>query len=54
MSQFQDLPDEIILKVLSYMALKDLMCCGQISKQIRAVSHDESLYQKIDVSGKKV
>ena len=54
MSQFQDLPDEIILKVLSYMLLKDLLCCGQISKQVRAVSHDKSLYQKIDLSGKKV
>ena len=54
MSQFQDLPDEIILKVLSYMVLKDLLCCGQTSKRIRAVSHDESLYQKIDLSGKKV
>ena len=54
MSQFQDLPDEIILKVLSHMVLKDLLCCGQISKRIRAISHDESLYQKIDLSGKKV
>ena len=54
MSQFQDLPDEIILKVLSYLDVKDMLCCGQTSKQIRAVSHDESLYQKIDLSGKKV
>ena len=54
MSQFQDLPNEIILKVLSYLKVKELVCCGQTSKRIRAVSNYETLYQKIDLSGKKV
>ena len=54
MSQFQNLPDEIILKVLTHLKVKDLLSCGQASKRIRAVSHDKSLYQKIDLAGKKV
>ena len=54
MSQFHDLPNEIILKVLSYLKVKELLRCGQTSKRIRAVSHDETLYQKIDLNGKRV
>ena len=54
MSQFQDLPNENILKVLSYLKVKDLLRCGQVSKRIRAVSHDKSLYQKMNLKEKKV
>ena len=54
MSQFHDLPNEIILKVLSYLEVKELLCCSQTSKRIRAVCRDETLYQKIDLNGKKV
>ena len=54
MSQFQDLPNEIMVKVLSHLKVKDLLNCGQLSKRIRAVSHDKSLYQKINLDGKKV
>ena len=54
MSQFQDLPDEIILKVLTYLKVQDLLYCGQVSKRIRAISHDKSLYQKINLNGKRV
>ena len=54
MSKFLDLPDEKILKVLSYLKVRDLLYCGQVSKRIRAISHDKSLYQKINLNGKKV
>ena len=54
MSQFQNLPDEIILKVLGHLKVKDLLNCGQLFKRIRAISHDKSLYQKINLDGKKV
>ena len=54
MSQFQDLPNENILKVLSYLKVKDLLRCGQVSKRIRAVSLDKSLYQKMNLKEKKV
>ena len=35
MSKFQGLPDELVLKILSYSETKDLISCGQASKRIR-------------------
>ena len=46
----QDLPDEIILKVINYLHIKDLIKCGQVSKRIREISFDESLWQKLNFS----
>ena len=43
MSSFLDLPDEIILKVLSYTEIADLWRCGRVSKRIRNISNDNSL-----------
>ena len=43
MVSFQDLPDEIILKVINYLQIYDLLRCGRVSKRIRNISHDESL-----------
>ena len=40
--QFEDLPDEIILGVLSFLDIKDLLRCAQTSKRIRNISNDES------------
>ena len=34
--------------------LKDLLNCGQVSKRFRAISHDEFLWQKIDLSGQNI
>ena len=50
MVSLQDLPDEIILKVINYLKTKDLIRCGHISKRIRNISRDESLWQKINIS----
>ena len=44
MSNFQDLPDELILKILSYSEIKALLTCGQLDKRIRQISHDNSLW----------
>jgi hypothetical protein len=44
MSNFQDLPDELILKVLSYSEVSVLISCGQVSRRIRKISHDNSLW----------
>ena len=52
--QFEDLPDEIILGVLSFLDIKDLLICGQTSKRIRNISNDESLWLKINLSEKLV
>ena len=48
--QLDDLPAEIILKVLSYLESKVIFLCGQVSKRIRAISHDESLWEKINLA----
>ena len=56
MSEFEmeKLPDEVILNVLSYVKIKDLILCGQVSKRIRVISQDESLWKKINLYNKKV
>ena len=46
MASIQDLPDEIILKVINYLEIEDLTRCGRVSKRIRKISHDESLWKK--------
>ena len=44
MLNFQDLPDELILKILSYQRAKELISCGQVSKRIRRISHEGTLW----------
>ena len=44
MTNFQDLPLELILKILSYSDIKALITCGQVSKRIRKISHVNSLW----------
>ena len=52
--QFQNLPDEIILKVMSNLTVEELIQWGQVSKRIRNISHDISLWQEVDICEKKV
>ena len=54
MSSFLDLPDELILKVFSYTETADILRCGQVSKRIRNISNDNSLFQTVNLSGKNV
>ena len=54
MSNFQDLPDELILKVLSYSKIKALITCGQASKRIRKISRDNSLWKTVTLERKIV
>ena len=44
---FQDLPDELILKILDYSEIKALISCGQLSKRIRTISRDDSLWATV-------
>ena len=44
MLNFQDLPDELILKILRYSETKDLIFFGQVSKRIRKISRDSTLW----------
>ena len=53
-TNFQELPDELILNVLRNSELKDLISCGQASKRLRKISYDNSLWQRVNLSGKNV
>ena len=44
-TKWQDLPDELILKILSYSEVIDLISCGQVSKRTRNISHENSLWK---------
>ena len=48
--QLEDLSNELIVKVFSYLEIKELLRCGQLSKRIRIISHDQSLWQKMNLS----
>ena len=50
MSSFLDLPDELILKVFSYTDTADILRCGQVSKRMRNISNDNSLFQTVNLS----
>ena len=52
--QLENMPDEVILRILSFVQIEDILRCGQLSKRIRAISHDESLWIKIYLAWKKV
>ena len=54
MSSFLDLPDELILKVFSYTETADLLSCAQVSKRIRTISNDNSLFQTVNLRNKIV
>ena len=52
MSNFHDLPDELILKILSYSEIKALISCGQVTKKIRRISRDNSLWVTVNLEKK--
>ena len=54
MLTFQDLPDELLLKILSFSETKDLIGCGQVSKRIRRISHDGTLWVMANLEKKIV
>ena len=49
MSSLLDLPDELILEVLSYTEIAEVLKCGQVSKRIRTISDDNSLFQVLNL-----
>ena len=50
----EDLPDEVILNVLSYLDTANLIRSGHVSQRLRAISSDESLWHKINLFKKTV
>ena len=53
-NKWQDLPDELILKILSYLEVIDLISCGQVSKRTRNISQDSSLWVTANLEKKIV
>ena len=51
---FEDLPDEILLKILSLLETKGVLQCGKVSKRLRAISNDQSLWLKLNLLGRQV
>ena len=52
--ELEDLPNELLLKILSYLNINSIISCGLLSKRIRFISHDASLWQKINLYQKTV
>ena len=52
--EFQNLPNELLLKVLSYSDPKEIISSGLVSKRLRTISQDYSLWQSVDLSKKIV
>ena len=50
----EDLSDEMQLKIFSYLSVKDLIRCGQVSSRTRRICRDESLWNSINLCGKIV
>ena len=48
------MPDELILKVLSYSEPEDVFTTGQVSKRLRKISRDNSLWQRVNLNAKVV
>ena len=40
----EDLPYEIILKILELVNIKDLFRCLAVNKRLRPIAHDEGMY----------
>ena len=51
---FEDLPDEILLKILSLLDIKGVLQCGQSSKRLREISNDKLLWLKLNLNERKV
>ena len=46
--ELDDLPDEIILNIFTFLGIREILTCGQVSQRIRAISNDESLWLQLN------
>ena len=51
-TKLEDLPNEIITKVLHYLEIRDLIFFGHLSKRTRAVSRNKTLWRKLTIHSK--
>lgn len=50
----QDMPEEIVLKIFTYLEIKNILKMCQTSKRYHEICQEDSLWQIFDYSGKKV
>ena len=51
---FGRLPDEIILEIFTNLKFRDIATASQVSKRWKLLSEDESVWKKINLSGRRV
>ena len=51
---FEDLPNEILSKILDYLNIRDLIRCGQTFRRLRFVVRNELLWKKVNLSNKSL
>ena len=47
--QLEDLPDEVLLIIFSWLDIKGVLQCGQVSRKLRAISNDKLLWLKLNL-----
>jgi len=53
-SHLENLPNEILLKVLHYLKTQDIIRVSLVSQRIRPICHDETLWQTMNIHNGKV
>ena len=48
-AQFEDLPNELITEIFSWLGFKEILKCNRVSKRIRSISQNEVLWQKVNL-----
>ena len=49
LKSLENLPEEIILKILGQVNIRDLVRCSFVNKKIRKIAHDKSLWEKMNL-----
>ena len=52
--QLEGLPDEILLNIFSWLDIKGVLQCGQVSRRLRAISNDQSLWLNLNIFQREV
>ena len=51
---FDHLPDEVQLKIVKFLEVKDIIRCAQVSKRTRRICRDGSIWKKVNLFRKVV
>ena len=46
----EKLPNELLLKIFSYLEIQDLARCARVSKKFHEISYERGLWQKLSVN----